>query len=503
MLRTVVFSVLGLVVCVSSLIISNLSDPFESKATNLYAGFESGSYTGNGVDNRVISGLPFKPDLVVIKGEIAEYGCIATSSMPSGQSKNTGGVVGLISNGIKALNSGSFTLGTADQVNKNGVVYHWFAMQNGALEMTCGKYTGNGVAGRNVVGTGFWPDMVWVLGSGTTTNYVRTSYMAAGNSNLFTGAANINRITSFTSDGFTVGNAAEVNTNGVEYYYVAFKTGGGTLVIGSYTGDGLANRIISASPFVNDFILIKGHGGTDFRWKSSTVSGARSLRMTNAYSPGEQSLVNIGNGIFTVMNDANVNQSGQTYTYLAFRKSTGGNAPLPITLLDFKAEPTADLKSIKVSWVTGTEVNNHYFTIERSADGKNWDEVDHVNGSGNSSSPISYNLTDYQPLDGTSYYRLRQTDYDGKTMTFQPVKVRLNNDGHKLMVYPNPASNQINVSWKNSDFSIIIYDQKGGEVLRFQNSSYGLDISKLNRGQYLLKVSDGENQETTRLVVTE
>ncbi|NQX98097.1 MAG: hypothetical protein HRT73_09495, partial [Flavobacteriales bacterium] len=86
--------------------------------------------------------------------------------------------------------------------------------------------------------------------------------------------------------------------------------------------------------------------------------------------------------------------------------------PLPITLLSFEA--TANEDKVDLKWSTSTEINNGFFTIERSADAKNWEEIVTTNGAGNSNQTIEYFETDYEPLEGVSYYRLKQTDFNGQ-----------------------------------------------------------------------------------------
>ena len=69
---------------------------------------------------------------------------------------------------------------------------------------------------------------------------------------------------------------------------------------------------------------------------------------------------------------------------------------------------------VDLTWSTASEINNDYFTIERSQNGVYFQEFDIVEGAGNSTHKINYSLIDRDPFDGISYYRLKQTDYDGK-----------------------------------------------------------------------------------------
>ena len=87
-------------------------------------------------------------------------------------------------------------------------------------------------------------------------------------------------------------------------------------------------------------------------------------------------------------------------------------SPLPIELVEFTANPVNDF--VELSWTTATEENNDYFTVERSKDADMFKELAKVDGAGNSSYTITYFELDTSPYRGVSYYRLKQTDFDGK-----------------------------------------------------------------------------------------
>lgn len=120
--------------------------------------------------------------------------------------------------------------------------------------------------------------------------------------------------------------------------------------------------------------------------------------------------------------------------------------PLPIHLLTFNA--TASATSIELLWRTASETNNDYFTLEKTSDFKEFETVAKIKAAGNSTTEQLYSTTDNKPIQGVNYYRLKQTDYDGKTtisdyssVTFIPsVEFKFN-------VFPNPsATDNINFS---------------------------------------------------------
>lgn len=112
----------------------------------------------------------------------------------------------------------------------------------------------------------------------------------------------------------------------------------------------------------------------------------------------------------------------------------------PITLSAFDAELTTS-DFVQLTWSTASEINNDYFTIERSADGERYEAIGDIQGSGTTNVARSYSYEDRMPLAGRSYYRLKQTDYDG-TFTYSPV-VAIDNDMQQipvLTVFPNPSN---------------------------------------------------------------
>ena len=130
---------------------------------------------------------------------------------------------------------------------------------------------------------------------------------------------------------------------------------------------------------------------------------------------------------------------------------------MPITLKNFSAKK--ENKNIVIQWTTGSELNNDYFTIERSNNGYDFIEIGKVDGSGNSSQDISYSFTDKAPYTGDNYYRLIQTNFDGKYKIYLPVHVK-NNTSEKTTnnifgISPNPFNGFFKI-----DYSL----QEAGEI---------------------------------------
>jgi hypothetical protein len=164
--------------------------------------------------------------------------------------------------------------------------------------------------------------------------------------------------------------------------------------------------------------------------------------------------------------------------------------PLPIELLSFEAE--CENQNITLEWSTASEINNDYFTIERSIDGLNWEIITTVEGAGNSNSAMHYSFIDISNSFEISYYRLKQTDFDGNFKYSSIITVKnCEEDFTELSLYPNPANKFLNISIKIPEEEIVsvsIYNLIG--KLIYYSETYQPHIvfeEKLN-GIYILQI---------------
>lgn len=185
------------------------------------------------------------------------------------------------------------------------------------------------------------------------------------------------------------------------------------------------------------------------------------------------------------------------------------NSPLPIELLSFTA--TTKSNYIELNWVTASEINNDYFDVERSLDGINFTSISTINGAGNSIKNLSYSTIDYAPLRGWSYYRLKQTDYDGKTSYSNIVTekfIKLND----FKIYPNPNSGEVfycQISNNDAKVLVVLRDMMGHEyyskvLVTNQNGEdlYSIDPSqKLDPGTYSVTATSNNKVYQKKLVV--
>ncbi len=174
-----------------------------------------------------------------------------------------------------------------------------------------------------------------------------------------------------------------------------------------------------------------------------------------------------------------------------FTLKLGQVSPLPIELLSFTAKPVEN-KVVRCDWVTASEIDNDYFTIERSKNGIEFETAGITDGAGNSNYQLSYAFTDTEPYRGLSYYRLKQTDFDGRSSYSEIVAVMLT-DKNSLIGVPNPASNEFTVYFDSGmEYDFTLTDMNGRVVFEKQEitSGYSIDTSPFASGMYQVKLSN-------------
>ena len=170
--------------------------------------------------------------------------------------------------------------------------------------------------------------------------------------------------------------------------------------------------------------------------------------------------------------------------------------PLPISLITFDITKTEDEQAL-LKWSTASEVNNDYFEIENSVDGQQWQFVSKISGKGNTTTSQHYSFIDQKPLNGLSYYRIKQIDFDGQ-MSYTPVKSISFDKYHKsLRITPNPVTHQLNIYGEYAkDTQVQIFNAHGrkmdGLLFHKEQTNLSVDVSHLAAGLYLLHVN-GEN----------
>lgn len=210
-----------------------------------------------------------------------------------------------------------------------------------------------------------------------------------------------------------------------------------------------------------------------------------------------------GSGSGSVTSNLVTSFSPFTFGLLASSKNNlnEGLNTLPIELVNFEAVLMDDI--VNLYWETSSELNNEYFTIERSTDGIIFDEIVQVDGAGNSETSINYLAKDYQPLSDLSYYRLKQTDFDGN-YSYSSIKAIDNSSSTiNFSVFPNPNNGElINIYHDSSsqNLKVEIFDIKGQLLYSGNEVSNQISIRpnpSLDKGLYFISILD----KTVKLIV--
>ena len=179
---------------------------------------------------------------------------------------------------------------------------------------------------------------------------------------------------------------------------------------------------------------------------------------------------------------------------------------LPIELLYFNAK-AIDNKEVQLTWETITELNNDYFTVERSANGTDWEYVGKVSGSGTTTENRLYELMDDDPYFGDSYYRLKQTDYDG-TYAYSETRTVYLSRNIELSIYPNPTPGALTIEVESSSKEDLLLTYElislRGEVLMegvLEFPYHTMDLSKLSEGAYWLKAKAGDAAIVSKRII--
>jgi hypothetical protein len=271
------------------------------------------------------------------------------------------------------------------------------------------------------------------------------------------------------------------NVSVVEYWICDRTTGTSNVPVQLYWENSLRSGIGS---YTSDLVVARWNGAA---WENA---GQASITGSN---PGDVT-----------------SNSVSSFSPFAFGSKTG-SVSLPIELLSFDAIPKND--HIDLEWSTATEINNDFFTIERSEDASEFFPVIVINGNGNSTKKINYKTIDPNPMAGISYYRLKQTDFDGKFSYSAIKKVNFLLGEFDFNIFPNPSNTgntTIELKGKEGDeILVVLYDTQGKEVYtkvqflsKTGETQIFLDLAnKLPSGIYFVVASSDNKMINKKLII--
>jgi hypothetical protein len=250
-------------------------------------------------------------------------------------------------------------------------------------------------------------------------------------------------------------------------------------------------------------------------------AGENCASITQAINGSNVATEFINSGASTTANRAlsGIFIGGQTY-YILYDGGAGDEAtfnweiteatpmPLPIELLDFRA--LCDKAVVKAKWTTASETNNDYFILERSADGIHFTEAAKVKGAGNSSTPNYYSANDFAPETGTSYYRLKQVDFNGQFTYSKTVAVFCKVKGLEVTaIIPVPSDNYVDIYYyidKDDNMLFQLYDAIGRQVIRETDQAHEggnihrIDLTSISSGVYFVTVKSSDDIYTAKII---
>jgi len=178
-----------------------------------------------------------------------------------------------------------------------------------------------------------------------------------------------------------------------------------------------------------------------------------------------------------------------SFSKFSLANKLGGTNPLPIELLDFSVDPCGTSSCLK--WTTASEIRNDFFTVQKSTDGFNFENVGNLKGALESKVQLFYNMVDQHPYTGTSYYRLKQTDIDGQFKYYKIISFFMKPPNNELTISPNPNYGAQFIFTSNTgEMEVLLRNSLGETVATFIlfSGSTKVDLSYLSTGIYFATI---------------
>lgn len=215
-----------------------------------------------------------------------------------------------------------------------------------------------------------------------------------------------------------------------------------------------------------------------------------------------------GNAYDTTFNDSIYGRRVNQYEWMIQYRNDVVNSPTPVMLENFVARYADD--KVYLNWKTSAEENSDHFTIERADARQQYTPIANIAAQGSSSVAVSYQWVDNQPLKNLNFYRLSQTDKDGKKQYF-PIKKVLNTSrwDKAVVVSPNPFAGNLNIYLNvpgKQKITILLTDMSG-RTLKTLSGVYDEGTAEINlpthdlpRGMYFLQTRGAGFSEIQKVV---
>ena len=180
-----------------------------------------------------------------------------------------------------------------------------------------------------------------------------------------------------------------------------------------------------------------------------------------------------------------------------FTKTLAHLSSLPVTLVSFDVKQNN--KTVLAEWKTNNETNNSFFSIERSSDQRNFTSIGVINANGNTSRSQQYQFVDKNPLEGKSFYRLKQVDINGTFKYSLTRQIEFQKSGTNSQLFPTVTTDniQIQLSATPAGVTCSIINSAGMVVKKFNpsSSSFIVPVHGLRKGVYIFRILNANGKE--------
>ena len=361
-------------------------------------------------------------------------------------------------------------------------------------------------------------------------------------------------VTSATNQGIQVGNGSNFTNDGT----ITLTTTGDPLIDdpGDFTNNGTVkgNGDINGTNFISNSNSRIAPGSSIGKFKFINDSGTQGLKdiffdieIEGSTTPGTDydqvevtNNIDISNAVLNLIEGSYTPMAGDIFTiidvpvggsitgtfngiseggsvtfkgvtlYFSYQGGDGNDftasfdSPLPVELIDFSARAMDN--EVKLGWTTANEVNNDYFTLERSKDGRTFEAIAMISGNGNSTELTKYIHMDQNPQNGMNYYRLKQTDFDGSFSYSDIETVKFEKDA-TIKVYPTAVAHTLTIETGREldvESLVVISDGRGRTIashaLASKSNKQEIDVNDLVPGNYFISIYNKEKVHTFKII---
>jgi hypothetical protein len=478
--------------------------------------FNSSNWCGtaptSGIDVTIPAGAPIMPVInnsgaaafsITINAGVAASGfstaipsgSLTTNSFDLAVSSNwtnngsftaNGGGVTFVGNGPNATISGNTAFNNLTINRANGVTVASGTTQqvNGTMTFTNGLVTQNGTLRFNAGS---------VASNASNTSHVVGVVTKVGN-------------TAFT---FPVGRGNLYRPIGIS---------APTNITDTYTANYFNSSILGTYPNANRAFTLDHVGNAEY-WMLNRTAGTSAVNVTLSWDTNSGGVADpstlrvagwngslwadLGNGSTTgtqtrgTITSASTSTTSGAYTLA----STSWYNALPVQLSDLQCGLNS-FGNPQIDWATGEERNSDYFEVERSIDGRNFQSAERINAKGDSKELQRYSFEDENAPNGKLYYRLKQFDRDGHSVSYEICSMTVESAG--LSVTPNPATGRATIKLHGAALQELTITNSIGQKVNVnftvKDSVVDMDVSSLAPGVYTIRVSTSDKSGILRFV---